>query len=317
MARTVTRSKAKKGTTKWSPALQSRIPEESRYVARWVGDKTDLETLAWAHSKNKNVLLEGPTGAGKTSGVVHYCAKHKIPLVVVQCDGAATVDTVLGRWAPTADGSARWVWGPAALAVMEGAALLFDELNMLPPRTAAGVHPLLDFRRSIELTDHPFTHWCEDHGFLYPQQADRHEHCDGFTEWDGPATIKAKPGTFITATMNEGYGGTYDLNAALVNRFMPMSYGYDSAVESVILGSETLRELADRLRSNDGIFTPVSLPRLMLFEEMVDDEDAGYTMAKVTFLSHFRPEERSIILNVWNDAFEDRLMRDYGLTYED
>lgn len=254
-----------------------------------------------------------------TSGVAAYCHSKGLPLVVVQCDGAATPDTMLGRWAPTADGGARWVWGPVSLAVMEGAAVLFDELNMLAPRSAASVHGLLDFRNSLELYDHPFTHWCEPHGYLTEEKAatGRHDNCDGFTEWSGPATIHAKPGFFVAATMNPGYAGTHDVNAALANRFLPIPYPYDRAVEEVLLGSPTLRDLARRLRENSAIYTPVSLSRLMLFEEMVDDDDAGYLVAKETFFAHFDPEERTIIRNVWSDAVEANLMSDYGIQYED
>lgn len=251
-----------------------------------------------------------------TSGVTAYCAVNDKPLVIVQCDGAATPDTLFGRWTPTPEGGARWVWGNVYLAIKHGWALLFDELNMLPPRTSASIHPLLDFRNSLVLYDHPFTHWCGPHGFLQAHQESRHKECDGFCPWDGPATIEAHEDLFVAATMNPGYAGTYDTNEALLNRFLPIAYEYDEAVEEQLIMSPTLRDIADRLRGNPSILTPVSTNRLMLFEEMVDDEDAGYLLAKETFFMHFKATERSIVANVLNDTEEADLMSDYGLTFE-
>lgn len=308
--------KPKTKATAYPPALAALIPPKRRYVARWVSaDKTDLDLIGWAHAHSKHVLLEGPTASGKTSGVAAYCHSKGMPLAIVQCDGAATPDTMLGRWVPTPDGGARWVWGNVSLAVMHGLGLLFDELNMLQPRMAASVHPLLDFRRSLVLYDHPFTHFCNDHGYLTADKTERHQHCDGFSEWDGPATIKAKDGMLVAATMNPGYAGTFDTNAALANRFLPIDYQYDEAVEEQLIASPKLRNLADRLRGNPSITTPVSTNRLMLFEEMVDDDEAGYLLAKETFFAHFAAEEQNVVNNVWSDAFEAELLSDYGLSF--
>jgi hypothetical protein len=89
--------------------------------------------------------------------------------------------------------------------------------------------------------------------------------------------------------MNRGYSGTQSMNFALANRFMyHLSWGYDDAVESRLVGWKSVRDFAKQLRiaeENGTIQTPtptnavvdfVSLAKSLGLEFAIENLKARY-----------------------------------------
>ena len=56
-------------------SLARRIPKAHTYIPRFITqDMTDLQLIEYAHESRFNLLISGPTGAGKTSALTKYAA---------------------------------------------------------------------------------------------------------------------------------------------------------------------------------------------------------------------------------------------------
>ena len=267
------------------------------YVSRKLaGGRSDLQILDHAHEMNYNVLLEGPTGSAKTSLVMAYAAQQKRPLVVIQCNGGADPRQLLGGWVPQADGSLTYAPGDFVLGLTQGAVILLNEINFLPPKIQVVLFGALDLRRMIHLPDAVGSEW--------------------------PTMLKVHEDTFILADCNPGYIGTRPMNEALRNRFeIKLNWDYDRNVEKKLVPSAALVELAERLRGKtnkaDNIRAPISTNMLMEFASIatavVDDgTPAGsWAVAVETFLSMFLGQERIAAERVF-ELYADKIREQLG-----
>ncbi len=126
-----------------------------------VGDEVALFEAAWA--ARLPVLLEGPTGCGKTRFVEHMAARvtasrpgaagtpaSGVPLVTVSCHEDLTANDLVGRHLLLQD---RTVWndGPLTRAVREGAICYLDEIVEARRDTTVVIHSLSDHRRILPI----------------------------------------------------------------------------------------------------------------------------------------------------------------------
>lgn len=272
------------------PAIRStavvEIPDKglvAKYIGRKIGGKTDFEIFDYAQLNNLNVLIEGPTGDGKTTAAMAYAAKNDLPFYSIPCNVGIDPSQLFGRWT-FIDGVPEWTDGGLTYLVRHGGVLLINEINAMPPKVAMALFSLLDHRRCITLMEHQ------------------------------GEVIHAHPDLLIMADMNPGYSGTVALNAALRNRFpIQLSWDYSSTVENRLIQTRTIRtEIGNGIRKQwrEGkIFTPVSTNMMMEFEAIV--MTLGLDFAIENFVNHFDSDERAAVELVFK-TFKDNLAADFA-----
>ena len=268
-------------------ALAHLVPDikfAEEYFSRKIEGILDMDVLRYAKAATQqgttsNVMLFGPTGPGKTSLILAYAAKDKLPLVTVQCHGAVDPATFWGGLVmdPITNHYA-WQDSEVTQVIKHGGVLYFDEVNFLPAKVAAVLQSLLDKRRQITILE------------------------------KGNEVIEAHPDLQIVTAYNPDYEGTKPLNAAFKNRFrIKVRFDYDPEVEAELLCVPIMQELAAKLRlahKAGDLETPVSTNMLIEFEVLAID--LSYAFAVTNFLNAFTDDERQPVSEAF-DLYAERI----------
>lgn len=262
--------------------LEHLIPDmrfADEYVSRRIEGVVDIDLLRYCKAATSNFMLYGPTGPGKTSLILAYAAKDRVPLVTVQCHGAVDPATFWGGLVlNTTTGQYEWQDSEVTQVIKHGGVLYFDEVNFLPAKVAANVHGLLDKRRQITILE------------------------------KGNEVIEAHPDLQVVVAYNPDYEGTKPLNAAFKNRFkVKVRLDYDATVEAQLLCLPVLQEVAAKLRTshNSGdLETPISTNMLLEFETLAID--LSYAFAVGNFINAFGEDERQSVKEVFG-LYADRI----------
>jgi MoxR-like ATPase len=83
-------------------SIDTLIPVSTKkYYNRKFHNKTDFEIFTLSQQYQKNILLRGPTGGGKTSGCLAYSSDLKIPYKAINMNGGTTVEEMIGAYTPS------------------------------------------------------------------------------------------------------------------------------------------------------------------------------------------------------------------------
>ena len=162
--------------------LKDRVPEpEYLFYGKDIWDRALAALLA-----GENLLLTGPKATGKNVLAENLAFVFGRPSWNVSFHISTEASYLIGQ--DTYDGN-RVVFrpGPIYLTAEHGGFVVLDEINMARNEALAVLHSALDFRHIIDVP--------------------------------GYRKVHVKPAARFIATMNYGYAGTRDLNAALASRF--------------------------------------------------------------------------------------------------
>lgn len=296
MARTVRRRVAADDTSTTptvAPANQiAEVPGKhflDGYVNRVIDGLTEFDIFDVALANKDNVLLEGPTGSGKTSAVYAWCHARNMPLYSLSSSAGSEPSQFRGRFIPDGNGGFKWQDGPLTDVFRHGGAILINEVNFLRDAIASDFMGALDKRRKLELLDN-----------------------------DGEV-IYAPDNFIVFADMNPDYRGTRELNAAFRNRFaIQVVFDYDDKIESKLVTSKAIRDMAKQFRTDiaKGLFeTPVSTNMLVEFERMAKTLNIPFAVRN--FITHFPSDDRAAVrevINTWMVNIEADIKQPGGTT---
>ncbi|WP_188497813.1 ATP-binding protein [Pullulanibacillus pueri] len=162
-------------------------------------DLTLVSDALLALALGKNVLLKGPTGAGKTRLAELLSFLFHQPMAAINCSVDLDAEALLGyktlSYTKENQPEITFVPGPVEVAMRQGHFLYIDEINMAKAETLPILNGVLDYRRQVL---NPFT----------------------------GETVRAAQDFGVIAAINEGYIGTTPLNEALKNRFVVIEVPY-------------------------------------------------------------------------------------------
>lgn len=247
---------------KYIPSLAD--PEVAGYIERTIDGIKEFDMFRIAMEDKKNIAIKGEAGTGKTTAVKVFAAKMGIPFYSISMNATSDPSEFFGMLEPQKDGSFKFIDGQLTLAFRHGGACLFDELTFSKENCTSSVHNAFDELRQITLRGN-------DNEIIY-----------------------AHPNLLLVGAYNEGYRGNRPLNQAFADRFhIKKEYKYDKKIESQIIPSKSLLDLADKMRDESAIGmyeTPISLRLLKNF--VYQAQRFNYEFAVDSFLNAFTDEER-------------------------
>lgn len=254
------------------------------YISRKFNGTSEFDIFDYAMWNLRNVLIEGPTGPGKTSAALAYSALREVPFYAIPSNVGIEPSQLFGKYIPAEGGGFVWVDGPVTSIVRNGGVLLINEVNFMPDRIATTLFGLLDKRREIVLLDHKGE----------TIRAHRGEEC-----WCGAENCEDKM-VLVMADMNPDYEGTRPLNKAFRNRFaVQLFWDYDDKIERKLVTAGSLVDMAQKMRqafARGEFETPISTNMLQEFEEVY--YALGIDFARINFVNHFEASERATVDNI-------------------
>ncbi len=179
----------------------------NRFLSDWLG---------WYRERLNGcpdgLWILGPTGSGKSSGVVEVCARLNLDLLRVNAKKHLEVADLIGHLT-VVDGNVQFQDGPLTLCVRHGWLMLLDEVDLMDPGELAGLNTVLDGGPLVI---------AENEGEVVYPAAGFGIVCCANTGGNGDG--------------NQFYLGTQRMNGAFMDRFTLMAVDYpDPAQERRIL----------------------------------------------------------------------------------
>lgn len=192
-------------------AYKDRIPDSIYlYYGKEVWEKALAALLV-----GENLLLSGPKATGKNVLSENLAMIFGRPLWDVSFHINVDASYLIGT--DTYDGNkVIFREGPISLCAKHGGFGVLDEINMARNEALAVLHSVLDFRRALDVA--------------------------------GYERIKLNDATRFIGTMNYGYAGTRELNAALASRFAIIDMPVISKESMIKLLNHSFPNMKEELR---------------------------------------------------------------------
>ena len=142
--------------------LKMMIPKLIGYKE---SDKREFRRIANCYSKSpkKHVMLEGPTGSGKTALANDFFANCNIPYIRVNCSEGLDEFQLVGHMTKDRNGEMIFVPGFLHMAMTHGIGLVLDEVNSVDPSVATILHGAMDFGyMTVAYNDNEIVHAHDD-----------------------------------------------------------------------------------------------------------------------------------------------------------
>lgn len=138
----------------WEKDMLVDIPEKDKFYV-WNADVLEAMWLAYKH--DKKILLVGPPGTGKTTGVRQFAAWVRHPTMRFNGKDGIDQSSFLG-YAWVTDASTEWKDGMMVQGAQMGYIVLIDEVMKIPPGIQMALQTLYEDNGYIILDDKPGTH---------------------------------------------------------------------------------------------------------------------------------------------------------------
>lgn len=241
-----------------------------------------IEDLSWKYlirniKRNKPTLMIGPTGTGKTELVMLACKTLGISCEIHDMGSMQDPLTDMIGSHRIKNGSSTFDYAKFVEDVQKPGVVLLDELSRAPLMTNNILFPCLDSRHELPLE---------------------------IADSEGPRSVKVHPDCVFVATANIGseYSGTNEIDAALLNRFLPLKVNYMPVEHEInvlikrcgIIDTEaqTIVQFANLMREankNGVVSMPVSTRENIAMGELIAD---GFTIKEAIEL---------VVCNKYND----------------
>jgi len=155
-----------------------------------IGMDGELRAIKRAVTLDIPVLAIGHTGCGKTTAIQHVANSMNKRLVRISLNGEMGIPELVGKWL-VRDGATVWQDGIIVEAMRSGDWIVLDEINAALPEVLFCLNSIMDDARALTIS-----------------------------EKDGEL-VQAHEDFRVFASMNPSgeYGGTKELNMALISRF--------------------------------------------------------------------------------------------------
>jgi hypothetical protein len=235
----------------------------------WQSGISETKVYDTARSHQRNVVLIGHAGTGKTSSARRYAALRNLPLAIIECDIELNRNRIEGGYVPTGKvGELVWADSNLVTAIQQPSVVLLNELSRGLAKSNALLLGLLNERQLV-----------------LSQRQNR--------------VIKVHPECIIIADMNpQGYAGVNKQDKAMLERFNEfVTFEYDVAIDKLYCKSDTfINEVVIKWRAaneNDPTATPFSHRLVKNFQYHVDNY--GLRPAVVQLLDRFETSEREVL----------------------
>lgn len=224
-----------------------------------------IEDLTWKYlirniKRNKPTLMIGPTGTGKTELVMLACKTLGISCEIHDMGSMQDPLTDMIGSHRIKNGNSTFDYAKFVEDVQKPGVVLLDELSRAPLMTNNILFPCLDARHELPLE---------------------------IADSEGPRSVKVHPDCVFIATANIGseYSGTNEIDAALLNRFLPLKVNYmpiEHEINVLVkrcgitnVEAQTIVQFANLMREankNGVVSMPVSTRENIAMGELVADD---------------------------------------------
>lgn len=245
-----------------NPDEESGAPSVGNYLKGGL-NKRHVKQIMKCVKANKGILLEGPTGCGKTATVKWLAAVTNNKYERIQLTGSTDVDSLVGRYV-LINGNTVWKDGPLAAAMRNGSWVVLDELNMALPEVLSKINGILDDDGFLSLDEKEMKVRKKKDGTVVEEIEVIHKH-ENFR-------------LFATQNPWEDYAGTKELNTATLGRFRKVQLGYPKDTDEMdIISSHTGIKLTDGEYTQAGLKSVLS--RLVEFAQVIRAKQASHEIS--------------------------------------
>lgn len=129
------------------------VPGESAKLIHTKSTVENMTKLARSIRQNENVLLVGPTEAGKTAIVKYMAYLTNNGLRRINLNDMTDITEIIGGYKPNDQGHPEWSGGILLDAMKNGHWVVLDEVNLAEPAILERINSLLDGDRSLVLME--------------------------------------------------------------------------------------------------------------------------------------------------------------------